>query len=129
MKKSVIPIVLGLVLFSSCATRSNLSKTVWINVAPIEKNHINGNIINSAIFTLNDSIYFYRTISVDSVVLVPQLIANGTISYNKKEKKTATINTTTINGDTINYSAKFKNKNELILITTDLVNSIYHKLN
>lgn len=124
--KELLFVITGFLLSNYCIGQNFLNKTVWLNVTPVEKNDISGNILNAMIFTEKDSVYIYSTANVDDVVLYPTNTGYGTFLY--KKKKYAQLTVTTNYRDTTNYNAKLKKKDELIL-TSDSTYAIYRKVN
>jgi hypothetical protein len=106
MNKVFVITVLGLVLTSSCATNNYLKKTVWINVTPVEKDGVTGNILTSVYFWDKSTVSFYTAVEKDSAIIVePYLSALGKYSCEGKIKKGVkfTVDMQTIDNENLSY--------------------------
>ena len=77
-------ILLGFVGLLCCACSSqkyNLSKTIWFNFSPAEKDGQKGSVVTSLYFTSENTVDIYSSVVVDTMVLVkPFMWAKGKYS-------------------------------------------------
>jgi hypothetical protein len=133
MKIFNIFIVSCLILLCSCATHSyNLSKTIWYNLSPAEKDGVKGNVVTSLHFISDSIVDIYNSVLVDTnLVVSPYIYAAGkysTLGNPKKEAK-ITVSAVTLQKDTVSYNGIFYMKdNAMFLVSQDSINKAYIKL-
>jgi hypothetical protein len=131
MKHST-PIVLCLVLLCSCATHNyNLSKTIWYNTSPAEKDGVKGIVVTSLYFTSDSAVDIYSSVIVDTnLVVKPFKIAQGIYSTLGNPKKEAKISVTAVNlnKETVEYKGEFHKDKAMILVSQDSIAKLYGKL-
>ncbi|GHT63309.1 hypothetical protein AGMMS50239_18990 [Bacteroidia bacterium] len=100
MKKKYLFYVLVLTLLCSCSSHKYLTDTVWVNVTPVEKDGIKGNIVTSLYFWDKNKVTFYKAVEKDSIAIVkPVIAADGTYTCKGKLKKGAKITADVVNFD------------------------------
>jgi hypothetical protein len=132
MKKTLIFIILGIVLLSSCATGNyNLNKTIWYNQSLAENEGVKGTVVTSLYFVSESNVDIYSSVMVDTnLVVTPFKIAKGTYSTSGNPKKEAKISIAveTLHKETVKYNGEFHKDKAMILVSQDSVAKLYGKL-
>ena len=132
MRKVHILFLLCLTLLCSCATgKYNISKTIWYNTSPVEKDGKKGTVVTSLYFISDDTVDIYNSVIVDSTLVVtPFKIAKGTYSTSGNPKKEAKISITAenLNKEKVVYKGAFHKNEAMILVSQDSITKLYGKL-
>jgi hypothetical protein len=125
MKKLQVFTVLSLILFCGCATHNyNLSKTVWYNLSPAEKDGEKGIVVTSLYFLSTDTVDIYNSVIVDTTVVIkPFKYAAGTYSTSGNPKKEAKISITanTLQKEILKYNGIYQKADVMFLVLQDSV--------
>jgi len=121
-------IIANLIILSSCARKNYLDKTVWMNVTPVEKDGVKGNIVNSVYFWDKKTISFYTAIEKDnSIIVKPILVASGNYTYKGNIKKEAMVTANMVNYKNENLLYKgFVNPEGMVLVSPDSIAKGYN---
>lgn len=106
----------------SCASVKNLNKTVWSGPTSFEKDGQQGNIITSLYFTSDSSVVVYKSVLIDTVLVVkPFKYAQGEYQILNKSKKDLKIKIIgdDIQGQSITYEGFCYDGNAMILVSQD----------
>ena len=131
MKKTYIFVVLGLALLCSCAHNYNLSRTIWYNTSPVEKDGVRGTVVRSLYFVSADTVDIFSSVVVDTTLVVtPFKIARGSYFTSGNPRKEATISITAVNlnQETVEYRGQFHRDRAMILVSQDSIARLYGKL-
>jgi uncharacterized lipoprotein YajG len=83
MKNKCFIVLTLCLMLCGCAGQNHLKKTVWLNVTPVEKDGVEGNVLTSVYFWDKNTVSFYTAVEKDNTIIVkPVLTASG--SYNCK---------------------------------------------
>ncbi|MDR1348861.1 MAG: hypothetical protein LBJ63_10660 [Prevotellaceae bacterium] len=121
MKKTHILFLLCLTLLCSCATRNYLNKTVWLNVTPVEKDGVKGNILTSVYFWDKNTVSFYTAVEKDNAIIVkPVLTASGNYNCKGNLKKGIEVmaNMVSVKNETLQYKG-FLIPEGMVLVSPD----------
>jgi hypothetical protein len=131
MKRYVLMLLGGLLIMSSCATNYSLSKSVWYNTSPVEKDGIQGTIVTSLYFVAADTVNIYSSVIVGSnLEVTPFKIAEGTYSVSGNPQKEAQLSITAvdINQNEINYQGAYYKNTAMILVSPGSNPKLFGKL-
>ena len=121
-----------MLLLSSCASHNyNLSKTIWYNTSPVEKDGEKGTVVTSLYFLSADTVDIYSSVIIDSALVVtPFKIAKGVYSTSGNPKKEAKISITAenLNKEELVYKGAFHKNKAMILVSQDSIAKLYGKL-
>lgn len=123
--------VVLLVLFLTSCGSYNLSKSVWTNISPVEKDGVHGTMVTSMYFVSDSLVDTYKSVWVDTIVVVePYLYSKGIYLTKKLSNKASeiTISSETIDGKTDLYKGEYNKGESMILLTTDSLPKLYGRI-
>ena len=121
-------ILLGFVGLLCCACSSqkyNLSKTIWFNFSPAEKDGQKGSVVTSLYFTSENTVDIYSSVVVDTMVLVkPFMCAKGKYSTlgSSRQGTDLSIEAVTLKKDTVLYRGMYQKDMTMILVSDSVAN-------
>ena len=124
MKKIILSIVVTAGLMLSSCVSYKLDKTIWVNVTPVEKDGVKGNVITSLYFWDKNTVSFYKAVEKDSSVIVrPVVTATGTYSCKGKLKKGAkiTADVVTFKDESLLYNGILTLEGMVLISSTDSI--------
>lgn len=125
VQKTVLLGFVGL-LFCACSSQKySLSKTIWFNFSPAEKDGKKGSVVTSLYFTSESTVDIYSSVVVDTMVLVkPFMWAKGKYSTleSSRQGTDLSIEAITLKKDTILYQGMYQKDKTMILVSDSVAN-------
>jgi hypothetical protein len=131
MKNSVFITLTVCLLFCGCSKQNYLSKSIWYNTSPAEKDGVQGTVVTSLYFVASDTVDIYSSVIVDSnLEVAPFKIAEGTYSVSGNPKKEAQVSITAvdINQKEVKYNGAYHKNKAMVLVTQDSIPKLFGKL-